>query len=311
MKNPRIVFAGTPGFACPALNALIAQHRPVAVLTQPDRPAGRGRKIAGSPVKQIATEAGIDVLQPESLRSSASYQALLALKPDLLVTAAYGLLLPRKVLDLPSLGCWNLHASLLPRWRGASPIQQAILAGDSHSGITLMEMDVGLDTGNMLMHTETAIGAHETAGELHDRLAEMSAVLLIEALDRLAAGTLARSTPQDYALATSAPLIHKSDALIDWHLDAETIERRVRAYNPWPVAHGEVRGTPVRIFRARALDTSAPGVSPGVPVTDASYPDRIRIMCGQGMLEILELQAPGRKRVSASQWLNAHPDWRR
>ena len=310
MNNPRIIFAGTPEFACPALAALVARNRPVAVLTQPDRPAGRGRKLVAGPVKRLAAEVGIEVLQPDSLKPANAHQALLSLEPDLLVTAAYGLLLPRKVLDLPSLGCWNLHASLLPRWRGASPIQQAILAGDSRTGITLMEMDIGLDTGDMLMRADTAIGAEESAGELHDRMAEMSAQLLIEALDRLAAGTLPQPTPQDEARATFAPLIRKSDALIDWRLDAWTLERQVRAYNPWPVAHGEIEGTPVRIFRARAVEAPASGFSPGTRVTGADHPDGIRITCGQGLLEILELQAPGRKRVSAAQWLNAHPDWR-
>ncbi|MGK7296457.1 MAG: methionyl-tRNA formyltransferase [Candidatus Wenzhouxiangella sp. M2_3B_020] len=310
MTNPRIVFAGTPEFACPALAALIRRNRPVAVLTQPDRPAGRGRKLVAGPVKRLAVEAGIEVLQPESLKTADARQALAALEPDLLVTAAYGLLLPREVLDLPSLGCWNLHASLLPRWRGASPIQQAILAGDSDTGITLMEMDVGLDTGDMLMRADTPIGTGESAGELHDRLAEMSATLLIEALDRMDDGTLPEPTPQNDALATAAPLIRKSDALIDWRLDAGTIERRVRAYNPWPVAHGQIDGAPVRIFRARAIDDDAGNVAPGAPVTGAGGPDAIRIACGRGVLEILELQAPGRKRVSAAQWLNAHPDWR-
>ncbi len=310
MTKPTIVFAGTPEFACPALAALIARNRPVAVLTQPDRPAGRGRRLVASPVKRLAAEAGVEVLQPDSLKPADAHQALSKLKPDLLVTAAYGLLLPRKVLDLPALGCWNLHASLLPRWRGASPIQQAVLAGDSRTGITLMKMDAGLDTGDMLMRAETAIESRETAGELHDRLAEMSAALLIEALDRLADGTLPQPTPQDDALATHAPLIRKADALIDWRLDAGTLERQVCAYNPWPVAHGEIEGTPVRVFRARAIKKEEPnGFAPGTPVAGGT--DAIRIACGNGILEILELQAPGRKRVSARQWLNAHPDWRR
>jgi len=310
LTKPTIVFAGTPEFACPALAALIARNRPVAVLTQPDRPAGRGRRLVASPVKRLAAEAGVEVLQPDSLKPADAHQALSKLKPDLLVTAAYGLLLPRKVLDLPALGCWNLHASLLPRWRGASPIQQAVLAGDSRTGITLMKMDAGLDTGDMLMRAETAIESRETAGELHDRLAEMSAALLIEALDRLADGTLPQPTPQDDALATHAPLIRKADALIDWRLDAGTLERQVCAYNPWPVAHGEIEGTPVRVFRARAIKKEEPnGFAPGTPVAGGT--DAIRIACGNGILEILELQAPGRKRVSARQWLNAHPDWRR
>ncbi|MEX2500512.1 MAG: methionyl-tRNA formyltransferase [Wenzhouxiangellaceae bacterium] len=310
MNPTRIVFAGTPEFACPSLAALLERNRPVAVLTQPDRPSGRGRKLAASPVKQLAIEAGIVVLQPESLKNDESRQALSALKPDLLVTAAYGLLLPASVLDLPRLGCWNLHASLLPRWRGASPIQQAILAGDQRTGITLMQMDTGLDTGAMLLATETEIGRSETAGELHDRLAQMAADLLTDALDQLAAGTRPDPVPQDDAKATHAPLIRKSDAAIDWNRDALELERQVRAYNPWPVAHGEIESQPVRVFRARARGGLAAGQEPGTPITAAGHPDSIRIACGHGVLEILELQAPGRKRVAASEWLNANPRWR-
>ncbi|MBS3742807.1 MAG: methionyl-tRNA formyltransferase [Wenzhouxiangellaceae bacterium] len=308
--NPlRLVFAGTPEFACPSLAALIEHNRPVAVMTQPDRPSGRGRKLAASPVKRLAVDAGIEVLQPNTLKDERTFQALAALEPDLLVTAAYGLLLPKRVLGLPRLGCWNLHASLLPRWRGASPIQQAILAGDARTGITLMQMDTGLDTGDMLATAETAIGSDETAGELHDRLAEMAADVLIEALRRHSRGTLPDPTPQDDARATHAPLIRKSDAAVDWTLDADAIERRVRAYNPWPVAYAEVAGTPLRIFRARAHVAGARHCTPGMLITGAGHPDTIRVACGRGVLEILELQAPGRKRVSATQWLNANADW--
>jgi len=293
----------------PTLTALVESNRPVAVLTQPDRPRGRGRKLAASPVKQVAADAGIEVLQPQSLKTDKFRQALSALKPDLLVTAAYGLLLPARVLDLPGLGCWNLHASLLPRWRGASPIQQAILAGDARTGITLMQMDTGLDTGDMLLTAGTGIEPLETTGELHDRLAAMAADLLIDALERLAAGALPEPQAQNDAEATHAPLIRKSDAAIDWRLDAVTLERRVLAYNPWPVAHGEIKGQPVRIFRARARPDDARGHAPGALITDAGHPDTIGIACGRGVLEILELQAPGRKRVAARQWLNANPDW--
>lgn len=307
---PRIVFAGTPDFACPALAALIEHDRPIAVMTQPDRPAGRGRKLAASPVKRLAVEAGIEVLQPPSLKDEESVQTLAKQQPDLLVTAAYGLLLPKRVLELPRLGCWNLHASLLPRWRGASPIQQAILAGDTHTGITLMQMDTGLDTGDVLAWTETAIGARETAGELHDRLAHMAADLLVDSLKRQSAGTLASPIPQDDSRATYAPLIRKSDAAIDWRLDADTVARQVRAYNPWPVAFGEVAGTQLRIFNARARAADTLDHEPGALITQAGFPDSIRVACGQNVLEILELQAPGRKRVSAAQWLNSRPDWR-
>ena len=309
--NPlRIVFAGTPDFACPSLAALIEYNRPVAVMTQPDRPSGRGRKLAASPVKQMAVELGFKVLQPASLKTEESVRDLASLQPDLLITAAYGLLLPKKVLDLPRLGCWNLHASLLPRWRGASPIQQAILAGDSRTGITLMQMDTGLDTGDMLARAETGIGPEETAGELHDRLAQMAAELLIETLKQQSAGTLPDPIAQDDSRATYAPLIRKPDAAIDWTLEAAVIRRQVRAYNPWPVAYGEVGGTKLRIFRARADAADTTDHEPGTLITEAGHPDSIRVACGRNVLEILELQAPGRKRVSATQWLNSHPDWR-
>jgi len=310
VTRPRIVFAGTPEFACPSLAALIEYNTPVAVLTQPDRPSGRGRKLTASPVKQMADKAGIDVMQPASFKAEESVQKLAMLQPALLVTAAYGLLLPKSVLDLPSLGCWNLHASLLPRWRGASPIQQAILAGDTRTGITLMQMDTGLDTGDMLSRAETGIGPEETAGKLHDRLANMAADLLIGALQQQSAGTLPDPVPQDDSRATHAPLIRKSDAAIDWTLDAAVIERQVRAYNPWPVAFGEVAGMPLRIFQARARIVDTDDYAPGALIADAGFPDSIRLACGQGILEILELQAPGRKRVSAAQWLNANPGWR-
>ena len=310
VKRPRIVFAGTPEFACPALAALIEYNTPVAVLTQPDRPSGRGRRLAASPVKQLAAQAGIEIMQPVSLKAPDAVHELAMLQPDLLVTAAYGLLVPKPVLDLPSLGCWNLHASLLPRWRGASPIQQAILADDTRTGITLMQMDIGLDTGDMLAWTETAIGLEETAGELHDRLADMAADLLIETLERQLAGTLPEPLTQEDSRATHAPLIRKSDAAIDWTLDAAAIARQVRAYNPWPVAFGEVEGMQLRIFRARVCTADTGDCLPGALITDAGFPDSIRVACGQCAMEILELQAPGRKRVSAAQWLNSHPDWR-
>jgi methionyl-tRNA formyltransferase len=306
----RILFAGTPEFAVPALTALIEHERwrPLAVLTQPDRPAGRGRRLNFGPVKQVAVDAGIDVLQPLSLKNSEAREPLADLRPDLLVTAAYGLLLPSAVLDLPTHGCWNLHASLLPRWRGASPINQAILAGDDQTGISLMQMDVGLDTGPVLMRRKTDIGAEETAGELHDRLAISAAELLIEALERMEAGNLPEPEHQDERLVTHAPLINKSDARLDWHESADFLARMVRAYHPWPVAFAELEGIEFRLHRARAADGR--GAAPGALVRDQGNRDAIAVGCGEGLLEILELQAPGRKRVSARDWLNAHPDWR-
>lgn len=306
----KLVFAGTPEFSVAALDALhAAGHEIAGVYTQPDRPAGRGRQLSASPVARRAQQLGLPLYKPARFTPEALAE-LAALRPELMVVVAYGLILPQAVLDVPVHGCFNIHASLLPRWRGASPIQQAILAGDEQTGITLMQMDTGLDTGDMLLRAETEIGPAETAAELHDRLAEMAADLLVTALDRLDADALPTPEPQDDAQATHAPLIRKTDAAIDWQLDARTLERRVRAYNPWPVAYGDIQGQPVRIFRARAEDTENPALEPGTPITAAGRPDSIRIACGQGVLEVLELQAPGRKRVTAAQWLNANPDWK-
>jgi methionyl-tRNA formyltransferase len=310
MSGLRIVFAGTPEFACPALQLLLRRAPPVAVLTQPDRPAGRGRRLTASPVKQCALAASVPVHQPGSLKRAESLDLLGRLAPDLIITAAYGLLLPPAVLELPRLGCWNLHASLLPRWRGASPIQQAVRAGDAETGVTLMQMDAGLDTGPMLLARAIPIGPDETAGELHDRLALLAAEVLADALDRLERGDGLEAIPQDDTRATHAPLIDKQDGRIDWNRDAEDIARQVRAFNPWPVAYGEIMGQPIRIFRARAETNAHHDQRPGSPITGAGAPDRIRIACGRGILRLDELQAPGRKRVSAAEWLNAHPDWR-
>ena len=309
MKPLSTVFAGTPDFAVPALQVLIKSgHGPEIVLTQPDRAAGRGRKVRPGPIKQVALDAGIEVLQPETLKDGDDPDRLAELEPDLLITAAYGLLLPRRILDLPVHGCWNLHASLLPRWRGASPINQAILAGDAHTGISLMQMDAGLDTGPVILQAETAIETHENAGELHDRLAQMAAMLLGEGLQRLVSGNLPDALPQNESLATHAPLIRKEDALLEWSRDAEVLERAVRAFNPWPVAYARIEDLQCRIFKARCgPDFDLPA---GQLVRGHGRRDRIVVACGQGSLEILELQAPGRKRLSASDWLNAHPDWR-
>lgn len=299
----RIVFAGTPAFAVPALRQLIesAAWRPEAVLTQPDRGAGRGRKLRPGPVKQLAVEAGIPVLQPTSLRQPESQAALAGYRPDLLVTAAYGLLLPRQVLDMPSHGCWNLHASLLPRWRGASPINQAILAGDAETGISLMQMDVGLDTGPVMLQRAMAIESGQTAGELHDRLAVLAGELLVEALGQLEAGNLPAARAQDESRATHAPLIDKNDARLDWQRPADELARMVWAYHPWPVAFGEIEGADWRIHSARAGEGAA---APGQLLPERG-PETVAVGCGDGVLEILKLQAPGRKPVAARDWFNA------
>jgi methionyl-tRNA formyltransferase len=310
VKPLRTIFAGTPAFAVPALEALLASgHRPLAVLTQPDRGAGRGRRVAYGPVKQLAVDAGVEVLQPTSLKTAEVREQLAALKPDLLITAAYGLLLPQVILDLPVHGCWNLHASLLPRWRGASPINQAILAGDAETGISLMQMEAGLDTGPVLLQASTRIDPDENAGQLHDRLSAMAAAVLIDSLDRLVSGQLPAPARQNPSLATHAPMIDKADARLDWSLNSADLARMVRAYNPWPIAFGEIEGIQCRVFRAAAVvEDSGP---PGHLVREPGLRDRVRVACGAGALDIFELQAPGRKRVSARDWLNAHPDWMR
>ncbi len=305
----RLLFAGTPQFAVPALSALIESGRsPLAVLTQPDRASGRGQRVSQSPVKQLAVTHQLPVLQPRSLREPAALATIADYCPDLLITAAYGLILPRAVLDLPRFGCWNLHASLLPRWRGASPINQAILHGDEETGISLMQMEAGLDTGPVLARVATTINESETAGELHDRLAPMAAGLLLEILVELESGQLPQAQPQDESQATHAPLIAKSDAALDWRRPAPELARAVRAYDPWPVAHADIEGQTLRLFRASVGPSCEQ--PPGTLVRGHGRRDAVVVACGQGSLAIAELQAPGRKRLRAAEWFNAHPDWR-
>jgi methionyl-tRNA formyltransferase len=301
MDSLRIVFAGTPEFSVAPLQALLGDGREVvAVYTQPDRPAGRGRKLTPSPVKQLALARGIPVHQPASLKPAAAQQALAELAPDLMVVVAYGLLLPRAVLDTPRLGCVNIHASLLPRWRGAAPIQRAILAGDAETGITIMQMEAGLDTGPMLHVLRCAIGPQETGGSLHDRLAPLGARALLEALPAIADGT-AVGTPQDDTASTYAHKLSKAEALIDWRLPAAELERLVRAFDPWPVAQTRYRGQPLRVWGARALPGS------GVPGRVlASGRDGIDVACGDGLLRLTRLQLPGKRAMAAAEVLNAH-----
>ena len=275
----------------------------VAVYTQPDRPAGRGRRLVQSPVKQVALKFGIPVEQPVSLRKREPKATLRALIPDLMVVAAYGLILPQSVLDIPTRGCWNVHASLLPRWRGAAPIQHAILAGDDSTGICIMQMEAGLDTGPVLHRAETPIGPEETAGELHDRLAEMGARALIDALR--SPGPLTPEEQPDDGV-TYAAKIDSSDAVIDWTTPAAAIERRVRAFNPWPVARGDVAGETLRIWRAQvreSLNIEAGGVR---VVADGTFV----VATGDGALAPLEVQRPGGKRMSARDYLNGRADLR-
>ncbi|WP_405243582.1 methionyl-tRNA formyltransferase [Lentisalinibacter salinarum] len=302
-NTPRLIFAGTPGFALASLQALCgAGHRPVAVLTQPDRPAGRGRRLTPSPVKAWAVAEGLPVLQPATLKDAAAVAELAALAPDALIVAAYGLILPADVLELPPAGCINVHASLLPRWRGASPIQAAVLAGDPVSGVSLMRMEPGLDTGPVYARAEAPVGARETAGELHDRLAALGAGLLTERLPDILAGRL-QPEPQDDAAATYAPRIRREDALIDWSWPAERIDRAVRAYDPWPVCHTRLEDELLRCWRAEPLPAGdQPPAEPGVIL--AAGADGIDVATGDGVLRLLEVQLPGRRRIAARDFAN-------
>jgi methionyl-tRNA formyltransferase len=302
-KPLRIAFAGTPDFAVPSLMALAASgHRIVAAYCQPDRPAGRGRKPRACPVKRQALDLQIPVRQPKTLRSAETQAELRALDLDLMVVAAYGLILPSGVLSLPRRGCINVHASLLPRWRGAAPIQRAILAGDGTSGISIMQMDEGLDTGPVLAVSEVPISPTMTGGELHDRLASEGARLLASVLKTLERGPL-ESTIQPVEGATYADKIDKSDARIDWTRPATHIERQVRAFNPWPVAFTTHRGEQLRIWDARALD--APAAQPPGQVIAESRAG-IDVCCGEGQLRITRLQLPGKRPVTSDAFLNAH-----
>lgn len=276
----------------------------MAVLTQPDRPAGRGRRLAASPVKAAALAAGLPVLQPPTLRDPAIQATLRDLAPDLLVVVAYGLLLPRAVLGIPPRGCVNIHASLLPRWRGASPVQSAILAGDPETGVCLMALDEGMDTGPVYLRRSTPIGPEETAGELESRLAGLGADALAEILPGLLAGTLV-PVPQSADGVTRAAKISKADGQIDWSLPARELHRRVRAYNPWPGAETLLDGERLRCFAARVVPAAGSGHPPGQVV--ACGPGGIDVQTGEGLLRLLELQLPGRQRMPAAAFLQGHP----
>ena len=301
----RIVFAGTPDFAVPCLQAAARHNEVVAVYTQPDRPAGRGRGLTASPVKQAALERGLPVYQPLSLRDPAAQAELAALQPDLLVVVAYGLMLPLAVLDIPTHGCWNVHASLLPRWRGAAPIQRAIQAGDSHSGVCLMQMEAGLDTGPVLLEQSLELAADETGGSLHDKLAALGAQVLADGLGLLRAGLRPVARPQPAEGVEYAHKLDKAEARLQWSEDAQVLERQVRAFNPWPVAEAQLQGERVRIHAAQAI----PGV-PGMPVGSvlAATKAGIDIACGKGALRLLVVQREGGKPVAAADYLNARRD---
>lgn len=291
----KIVFAGTPEFAAVALRALLgARHEVALVLTQPDRPAGRGLKAQSSPVKQLAQDRGLKMLQPSSLKSDDVTRVVASQAPDVIVVAAYGLIFPETLLKLPPLGCLNIHASLLPRWRGAAPIQRALLAGDTVTGITIMQMEAGLDTGPILLQETVPIAADETAGTLHDKLAASGARLIVRALAERPA-----ACRQDDAGATYAPRISKNEPEINWQHPAVELERQVRAFNPAPGAFTQLGGAAIKIWRARV----EPGIA-GVPGTVCGVGrDGIAVACGKGGLRISELQRAGGKRLSAEAFL--------
>ena len=296
----RIVFAGTPEFAAEHLKALLGtQHQVIAVYTQPDRPAGRGHKLMPSPVKQLAVEHGIPVYQPATLRAPEAQAELAALQPDLMVVVAYGLILPQVVLDTPRLGCINSHASLLPRWRGAAPIQRAVQAGDDESGVTVMQMEAGLDTGPMLLKVSTPIAPSDTGGSLHDRLAALGSQAVIQAVDSLAAGTLTGEV-QDDSLANYAHKLNKDEARIDWSRPAVELERLVRAFNPWPICHSTLNGEPLKVLAATLGEGSG---QPGQIL--AASKDGLTVACGEGALRLTRLQLPGGKPLNFADLYNS------
>jgi methionyl-tRNA formyltransferase len=310
-RSLRLGFAGTPEFAIPALEALVrSRHTVLGVFTQPDRPAGRGQSLQPSVVKQRAARLGLPVHQPVSFKTPEAAAMLRDLELDALVVVAYGLILPAAALALPRLGCFNIHGSLLPRWRGAAPIQRALLAGDAMTGVTIMRMEAGLDTGPMLMARAVPVGAADSAGTVHDQLAALGAQLIVEALDAAADGH-AVEIPQPATGVTYANKIDKSEALIDWHGDAGGILRQVHAFNPWPIAETRWNGAQLRVWDAELVDegggqspsTATAGRQPGSVVAATS--GGVDVACGRGVLRLLKLQLAGRKPLAAAEFIKA------
>lgn len=301
-KSLKVIFAGTPDFAASSLAAVLAsRHQVVAVYTQPDRKSGRGKKVSMSPVKELALEHHIPVEQPLNFKSEASLSQLASYQADLMVVVAYGLLLPQKVLDIPKLGCINVHGSLLPRWRGAAPIQRAIQAGDKETGITIMQMEAGLDTGPMLLTASTPISDQETGASLHDKLADLGAQLLIKALDEIADNKL-QATPQDDQLATYAHKLNKEEAQINWQHSAQELDRTIRAFNSWPVAYSQLESSTVRIWQANIVHKTTDAAPGTILQADANG---ILVSCGEDCLLLTKLQLPGSRAMSVKDLLNA------
>ncbi len=306
MNKLKLIFAGTPDFAARHLAALLSSdHEVVAVYTQPDKPAGRGQKLTASPVKELALAHALPVYQPASLRNEEAQAELAALGADLMVVVAYGLILPKAVLDTPRLGCLNVHGSLLPRWRGAAPIQRAIWAGDAETGVTIMQMDVGLDTGAMIRKVSCTIASDETSASLYDKLAELGPQALVDTLDAMAAGDTTAEA-QDDTLANYAQKLSKEEARIDWSMEAVAIERCIRAFNPWPISWFEVAEQTIKVWQAEVIDSDH-----GQPVGTLLKADKqgIDVATGKGVLRLLTLQPPGKKAMSVPDLLNSRRDW--
>ena len=305
MSKPlKIVFAGTPDFAAQHLDALIKSHHDViAVYSQPDRPAGRGKKLKASEVKQLALTHDIPVYQPENFKSDDAKQQLADLNADIMVVVAYGLLLPKAVLETPKLGCINVHGSILPRWRGAAPIQRAIWAGDAETGVTIMQMDEGLDTGDMISIATCPIEAADTSASLYTKLAELGPTALIDTLSTIADGT-ATPEKQNDELANYAKKLSKEEANIDWHMPAQQIERNIRAFNPWPICFTQMQGNTVKIYAAELVESAG---NPGEVL--AADKTGITVATTEGALKITQLQPQGKKPMSAQDFLNGRADW--
>jgi methionyl-tRNA formyltransferase len=305
-ESLKIIFAGTPDFAARHLDALLtSDHQVVGVFTQPDRPAGRGNKLTPSPVKQLALQHGLSVFQPKSLRPADSQQLVAELQADIMVVVAYGLILPQAVLDMPRLGCINVHGSLLPRWRGAAPIQRSLWAGDSETGVTIMQMDAGLDTGAMLLKLACPILAGDTSATLYDKLATLGPQGLLETLTQLNEGSI-KPQVQDDALATYAEKLSKEEARLDWTLSAAQLERCIRAFNPWPVSYFMIEEQPVKVWQANVLPAQGQH-QPGEII--AADKNGIQVATAEGLLNIQTLQPAGKKAMSAQDILNSRREW--
>ncbi|MBY7703373.1 MULTISPECIES: methionyl-tRNA formyltransferase [Vibrio] len=305
-QSLRIVFAGTPDFAARHLAALLSsEHEVIAVYTQPDRPAGRGKKLTASPVKTIALEHDIPVYQPENFKSDEAKQELADLNADIMVVVAYGLLLPQVVLDTPKLGCINVHGSILPRWRGAAPIQRSIWAGDAETGVTIMQMDIGLDTGDMLKIATLPIEASDTSASMYEKLAGLGPDALIDCLADIAAGK-AEPVKQDDELANYAKKLSKEEARIDWNDDAAHIERCVRAFNPWPMSHFEAAENSIKVWESRVTDQTSDKPAGTILQADKTG---IYVATGNGVLVLEQLQVPGKKAMSVQDILNSRASW--